>query len=150
VKHLSCARTKLHVMPQIFRSWYPDAEHAPTNILSPFHHHHHPYCPMLAARNQAIRLAGRVVARRIPTASAALVARRPQNVQSHVRAIQSVAQTDRVSVFFIIYLTLGRRAFCLDGACWSEGANYTRSGLASPRAASVRHESHLCEVLTLC
>ena len=54
---------------------------------------------MLAARNQAAQLAGRVVARRVAAPVVAAGTRRvlaPQSARSHVRAIQTVAQTDRV------------------------------------------------------
>ena len=54
---------------------------------------------MLAARNQAAQLAGRVVARRVAAPVVAAGTRRvlaPQSARGHVRAIQTVAQTDRV------------------------------------------------------
>ncbi|VDB96311.1 unnamed protein product [Peniophora sp. CBMAI 1063] len=61
---------------------------------------------MLAARNQAAQLAGRVVARRVAAPVVAAGARRalaPQSARAHIRAIQTVAQTDRETITRLLY-----------------------------------------------
>ncbi|KAI0036338.1 bifunctional acetylglutamate kinase/N-acetyl-gamma-glutamyl-phosphate reductase [Vararia minispora EC-137] len=59
---------------------------------------------MLVARSQAIRLAGRVVARRVAAAPVVAVgARRAQTAQGQVRTVQTVAQTDRDTITRLLY-----------------------------------------------